>query len=478
MALSFSRLCHDAPLQSQLRQQIDRCAARGESFSLAPCRMPEGCSPTQAALLFFRRGDGGYVMYRRPNVAYSGKSAALRALFRQNLRSFASYDLLAAYLRSLCAELPNLDAEPPGDACPPRSTVQPHEPPHACPAAYFPLRRALGEKICGQPSAVDAAARYLSGHIAKCAPSRPLSLLLYGPTGVGKSELGKAIAPAMRSLGYGEWQFVWTELNTFTHSHSVHRLIGAPPGYVGYEDAPVFAAVQQNPRTVFMFDELDKAHPDVWKVFMSILDEGRCTLNRAAPNGTRELDFRRCVLLFTSNLGLAAPDRRIGFSPTPDEPPPPPNSTAATTPEESAQRLFLQNEFGRSALLRHGVLREIAGRFTGFIGFQPLSAEAQRQVLALKAISLGAEYGLSVTEVTPEAAAALLPPGELFSIRSAICLLDAKLSPLFQAAAGASDGKTYRLVCRSGSLALAANGFAAAVSQSSGAIPARFDLPH
>ena len=164
---------------------------------------------------------------------------------------------------------------------------------------------------------MEAVSFKLWSHICKREPLRPLSLIFYGPTGVGKSELGKAIAPALnRCLGEERYRLVWTELNTFTQPHSVHRLIGAPPGYVGYDDPPVLEAVRRCPYTVFMFDELDKAHPEVLKVFMSILDEGRCTARREDGQGERELDFRRCILLFTTNADLSSSRIcSLGFSP-------------------------------------------------------------------------------------------------------------------------------------------------------------------
>ena len=91
--------------------------------------------------------------------------------------------------------------------------------------------------------------------------------------------------------------------------------IGAPPGYVGYDDPPIFEAVRENARTVFLFDELDKAHPEVLKMFLSVLDEGRITARRPGKDGQRELDFRQCIFVFTSNADLTdRGGRRMGFS--------------------------------------------------------------------------------------------------------------------------------------------------------------------
>ncbi len=299
------------------------------------------------------------------------------------------------------------------------------------PALYLRLRDRLGQAVLGQDSAVEAAAYRLYCHAGKIAPVRPLSLIFYGPTGVGKSELGKALAPALESCCGRRFQSVWTELNTFTQPHSVHRLTGAPPGYVGYEDPPVFDAVRQNPCTVFMFDELEKAHPEVLKVFMSILDEGRCSAHRADEHGSRELDFRRCVFAFTTNANLAASSgRTLGFSEQLPIEPPDTQKTAAS-PAELAKRLFLENEWGRQAMVRLGVLPEIAGRFGGIIGFHALDDEARLAVTVKQIRALGREFGLDVAQVDPDTAAALAPAPDALSVRSSVCVLESLLAPLF-----------------------------------------------
>ena len=94
-------------------------------------------------------------------------------------------------------------------------------------------------------------------------------------------------------------------------------MIGAPAGYIGYEDEAVFEVVERNPYTIFIFDELDKAHPEVLKTFMAILDEGRCASRKALRDGSREFDFRHCIFFFTSNYDLSANQpikRKIGFA--------------------------------------------------------------------------------------------------------------------------------------------------------------------
>jgi len=449
MRVTFSQFCSGGPeVRQTLRRCVDTLGRQGRSYEFPDCRMPEGCVPRQAVLGFLNRG-GEYLLYWRPTLSYQGNSPVLAALFARSVWRFDSYEALTDRLASLRRETeepvpfrpPTLKTEEPvlrPFRPPALEAEEPRPGPAPWPPLYLRLREELGRQVLGQERAVQAAAFRLYSYAGKRAPVRPLSLILHGPTGVGKSELGKTLAPALERCCGQRWQFVWTELNTFTQAHSVHRLTGAPPGYVGYEDQPIFEAVRRNPRTVFMFDELEKAHPEVLKVFMSILDEGRCTARKADETGNRELDFRRCVFVFTTNADLtAAGGRPLGFSD--DRPASRREAEApgeAPSPAALAERLFRENEEARRAMVRLGVLREIAGRFSGIIGFQALDGEARRAVTVKQIRALGREYGLDIVQVDPDTARALTPGRDALSVRSSACVLESLLAPLLTAAGG------------------------------------------
>ena len=201
-----------------------------------------------------------------------------------------------------------------------------------------------------------------------------------------------------------------------------------------------------------MFDELEKAHPEVLKVFMSILDEGRCTAHRADESGERELDFRRCVFVFTTNADLSPSGARpLGFSCRGGDAPQP--EKKAATPAELAERLFQENEEARQAMVRQGVLREIAGRFSALIRFQPLDAAARLAIAVKQIISLGQEFGLRIIQVDPATVRALSPEREALSVRSMTGVLEGVLTPVFAQAALNSRG-AFRLTGLPGSLRL------------------------
>ena len=156
----------------------------------------------------------------------------------------------------------------------------------------------IGERVIGQPEAVHAVATAVRRARAGLQdPNRPIgSFMFLGPTGVGKTELTKALASFLFD---DETAMVRIDMSEYMEKHSVARLIGAPPGYVGYEEGGALTeAVRRRPYQVLLFDEIEKAHPDVFNVLLQVLDEGRLTDGQG-----RTVDFRNVLIVMTSNLG-------------------------------------------------------------------------------------------------------------------------------------------------------------------------------
>jgi ATP-dependent Clp protease ATP-binding subunit ClpB len=160
------------------------------------------------------------------------------------------------------------------------------------------LETVLHESVIGQDEAIDAVSDAIRRSRAGLAdPDRPIgSFIFLGPTGVGKTETAKALA---RQLFDTEDNLVRIDMSEYMEKHSVARLIGAPPGYVGYEEGgQLTEAVRRHPYSVLLFDEIEKAHPDVFNVLLQLLDDGRLTDSQG-----RTVDFRNTVVIMTSNLG-------------------------------------------------------------------------------------------------------------------------------------------------------------------------------
>ena len=173
------------------------------------------------------------------------------------------------------------------------------------------LESILHERVIGQEEAVTAVAKAIRrGRVGLKDPKRPIgSFLFLGPTGVGKTELCKALAEAMFGT---ENALIRVDMSEYMEKHSVSKMIGSPPGYVGYEEGGQLSEkVRRNPYSVILFDEIEKAHPDVFNILLQVLDDGHITDAQG-----RKIDFKNTVLIMTSNAGaenIISP-KRLGFA--------------------------------------------------------------------------------------------------------------------------------------------------------------------
>ena len=168
-------------------------------------------------------------------------------------------------------------------------------------AKLLQLDGTLHKRVIGQDEAVRAVAQAIQRSRAGIQdPNRPLgSFLFLGPTGVGKTELAKTLAEALFD---DEKNLIRIDMSEYMEKFSVSRLIGAPPGYVGYEEGgQLTEAVRRRPYSVILFDEIEKAHPDVFNILLQVLDDGRITDSQG-----RTVDFKNTIIILTSNLGSQA----------------------------------------------------------------------------------------------------------------------------------------------------------------------------
>lgn len=240
------------------------------------------------------------------------------------------------------------------------------------------LEATLTKRVIGQPEAVTVVSNAIRrGRVGLKDPKRPTgSFLFLGPTGVGKTELSKAIAEAVFG---SESSMIRVDMSEYMEKHSVSKIIGSPPGYVGYDDGGQLSErVRRNPYSVILFDEIEKAHPDVFNILLQILDEGHIT-----DNTGRKVDFKNTVIIMTSNVGAQRiiEPKHLGFLTDVDE-------------EKNYE------------LMKKGVMEEIKqlfkpellNRIDEIIVFHSLQKEEMKQILSImiKEISERAKNQLDI----------------------------------------------------------------------------------
>ena len=395
-----------------LKQMMD-ASTFWDPYTFNDVQLPAGCSPSRVNV-FFTKTEDGYGIHLAGQITYTGSNRAMQMLCDGSHITCETWEQFVAF----CRALPGRDNHPTPPGGPSTRNITDYgKVRYRQQKLYYPshktLKMELENRVVGQDFAIDTIAQQVSLFLQKKAPDKPVSFLLYGPPGTGKTETAKALGDALKRAS-PSYKVVRVDLNSYTDAHSVYRLTGAPPGYVGYDDPSVFEAVVETPYIVFVFDELDKAHPEVLKVFMGILDEGQCSARKETGDHTFIYDFRHCILFFTSNYDLGSSgsdDRQIGFSSRTDIESISMQDKAVSVqyrkqPKSQelplAQRIYIQNERARRAFVRAGALKEIASRFSCFVEFKPLDDATKIRILARQIVNTGLEYGVRLSYIDPE----------------------------------------------------------------------------
>ena len=230
------------------------------------------------------------------------------------------------------------------------------------------LEKILHKRVIGQSEAVEAVARAMRrGRVGLQDPKRPIgSFLFLGPTGVGKTELSKALAEAMFG---SENDLIRVDMSEYMEPHSVAKMIGSPPGYVGHDDGGQLSEkIRRNPYSVVLFDEIEKAHPDVFNILLQVLDDGHITDSKG-----RKVSFKNAIIIMTSNAGASriVDPKNLGFA-------------TKTTEQQDYQRM------------KNGVMEEVKrlfkpefiNRIDEIMVFHPLNKSELREIVTLLSTNL------------------------------------------------------------------------------------------
>ena len=230
------------------------------------------------------------------------------------------------------------------------------------------LERTIGSKIVGQREAIQSIARFIRRARAGISnPRRPVgSFLFLGPTGVGKTELAKVLA---REIYEDDASLIRVDMSEFMEAHAVSRLIGAPAGYVGYEEGgKLTESVRRRPYAIVLFDEIEKAHHDVFNILLQVLEEGELTDSHG-----KKANFRNAIIIMTSNIGSheLAREAKMGFG------------VQSVTERERAKQQYEETKERVLSNLKEEMPPELLSRMDQIVVFKPLGLPELRRIAAL-----------------------------------------------------------------------------------------------
>ncbi|HRE26823.1 MAG TPA: AAA family ATPase, partial [Anaerolineales bacterium] len=308
------------------------------------------------------------------------------------------------------------------------------------------MEPALHERIIGQHEAIEAISKAVRRARAGLKdPKRPIgSFMFLGPTGVGKTELTKTLAEFMFG---SEEAVIQLDMSEFMERHTVSRLVGAPPGYVGYEEAgQLTEAIRRRPYSIVVFDEVEKAHPEAHNMLLQIMEEGHLSDAKG-----KKVNFQNAIIIMTSNIGADLIKRQssLGFNVKRDE-----KVTEELVYDELRKKL--------TDALKRVFRPEFLNRLDGTIIFRPLTRDEIKQIVALEVAKVSvrlAEHELKL-DLTPEASDRIAEIGydpdlgarplrRVVQNKIEDAVSDGVLSGRFQ------PGDTIRVVARDGEVVLA-----------------------
>lgn len=408
--------------------------------------MPPGSTPRYADIAFeISENPHAAKLFVDKGIQYNGSSSEINNWLQTGVIEFPDFKALRSWiLGSLSqafngelATLPDLHAQPltkkiPADLTDIELVLEAihdiHRPLYIDESVLF---ERLNQRVLGQVDALKGLSAVMVRHLARRRPSRPAVIFAVGPSGVGKTRTAEIMSQVLREF-YDEnagYQFLRLDMTEYQEAHRVSQLIGAPQGYIGHGDgSQLVDSLRSNPRTIVLFDEIEKAHPAVFRVLMNAMDAGRLS-SASHSAGGQEIDCRHAVFIFTSNL-----------------------DSKSIIDELDSRKAFgnraTEDEVCRRRLHAGGIAPEIVGRIGRFLVFRPLSPEIRAEILALAIAEVAEEYGLQVNYVEPSVIVDLMHKARSsnFGVRPERYLIDDLLGATFAEAATYDSVKPVTVV--------------------------------
>ncbi|MGI8467324.1 MAG: AAA family ATPase [Pyrinomonadaceae bacterium] len=402
--------------------------ARNNCIVFQNQEMPSGTTPKFMKIGFEVVADDRALLHVDLGAVYSGDNQTIRQWFESGAMEFANFEELRHWIESeLKPEYEKVVVNggiiqsPPvieslsnfaevNNAVPPKTTsvkINPKE-----------LFGQLSQEVRGQNESLARLSSRISRHLARTNPRRPATVFAVGPTGVGKTQTAETLARVLSRMvpNRQTFHYLRLDMSEYQEKHRISQLLGAPQGYIGYgEGAQLPDALAMYPNCVVLFDEIEKAHPDILKTLMNAMDVGRLSSPHLA-NGEREIDCRKAVFFFTSNLESSGILREL--------------TTYKDNEQPDSQ---VVDEVCRRHLRKAGISPEIIGRIGSFLAYRELNQQARIEILALTIFRTASEYGLNISYIAPETLTTILNKTEAshFGVRPDEYLIDEMFGDVF-----------------------------------------------
>lgn len=418
--------------------------ARFSCVAYRRVELPPDCQPDHARIGFEIDPTSGQAkLLVERGVRYHGTSRAVKTWLDDGVLCFANFQELQQWIRGELAacyqqmetDSRDIQADDPSDLAPDRLTDltavnRAADRPRGLYLDEQKLTKELCTQVRGQDLAIGMLAHRVVQHVARIRPARPLTVFAVGPTGCGKTKTAASLVNALRCVAEEEsgYHYLRLDMSEYQERHRMSQLLGSPQGYVGYGDgSQLVDALRAHPRTVVLFDEIEKAHPDVFLTLINAMDAGRLSTSARAPGG-RTIDCRRAIFMFTSNLDA---DEII-------------DDLAQLNAWGDSQRI---SQICRCRLRVAGLRPELIARIGLFLAFQPLSRTARAEIVVQAIARVALEYGLRIEHIAPSVIEAILSLNqEGFGARPDEYAIDDLLGSAFiQAAAVRTSALAYQI---------------------------------